>query len=254
MDDVTGGFSRSSYHGGTRDQGGRNADPLMNYMNARDRIRRKKERGDPWPWSKDVIFQTYRFTNVRRCDDAVSVDCNRRVLISPWDDDATLLFEVVKYRLFNLPSTYRLLRPVRGRWDERRSKAILRSAQDEGKQIFTGAYIVSNMGETRPKIDIVCEALTVANRESPSLVKLIRAGRALQNATKVIERYVPCCGMFVAYEIVSDLRWTSLLKGASDIMTWANPGPGATRGLNRLFGRPLKAKPPVAQLVQEMRV
>jgi len=61
------------------------------------------------------------------------------------------------------------------------------------------------------------------------------------------------CGDFVAYEIVSDLRWTPLLSKASDILTWANPGPGATRGLNRIHGRPLKAKPAKSQLIREMR-
>lgn len=39
----------------------------------------------------------------------------------------------------------------------------------------------------------------------------------------------------MAYEIVTDLRHTSLLDRAPDIMTWANPGPGATRGAGRIL-------------------
>ncbi len=35
----------------------------------------------------------------------------------------------------------------------------------------------------------------------------------------------------MAYEIVSDLRWTPVLSGATDIMKWANAGPGCTSGL-----------------------
>jgi hypothetical protein len=45
----------------------------------------------------------------------------------------------------------------------------------------------------------------------------------------------------MAYEVISDLRYTWALKTASDILTWANPGPGAKRGLNRLQGNPLEA-------------
>jgi hypothetical protein len=42
-------------------------------------------------------------------------------------------------------------------------------------------------------------------------------------------------GPFLAYEIVTDLRFTALLENAPDIMTWANPGPGAKRGITRLL-------------------
>ena len=43
-------------------------------------------------------------------------------------------------------------------------------------------------------------------------------------------------GDFLSYEIVSDLRHTKYLHDAPDIMTWANAGPGALRGLTRLWG------------------
>jgi len=46
-------------------------------------------------------------------------------------------------------------------------------------------------------------------------------------------------GDFMAYEVVTDLRFTRALERAPDIMTWANAGPGAMRGLNRLHGRKL---------------
>jgi len=40
----------------------------------------------------------------------------------------------------------------------------------------------------------------------------------------------------MSYEVVTDLRHTALLDRAPDIMTWANPGPGACRGLARVNG------------------
>lgn len=42
-------------------------------------------------------------------------------------------------------------------------------------------------------------------------------------------------GPFLAYEVVTDLRFTALLDRAPDIMTWANPGPGALRGANLIL-------------------
>lgn len=70
-------------------------------------------------------------------------------------------------------------------------------------------------------------------------------------------KQVPYLGPFMSYEVVSDLRHTKLLSEAPDVLTWANPGPGAARGLARLHGRPIagrRAAPvPRAQLLEEMR-
>ena len=56
----------------------------------------------------------------------------------------------------------------------------------------------------------------------------------------------------MAYEVVTDLRHTRYLQGASDIYSWANAGPGAIRGLNRLHGRPVKQGLRQEQANQEM--
>jgi hypothetical protein len=37
-------------------------------------------------------------------------------------------------------------------------------------------------------------------------------------------------------------------------MTWANPGPGANRGANRVFGRPFDTKNKREALIEEMRM
>jgi hypothetical protein len=66
-------------------------------------------------------------------------------------------------------------------------------------------------------------------------------------------RQVPYLGTFHSYEIVTDLRHTDLLKDAPDIMTWANPGPGAIRGLNVLYGRDWDTKVSREQSLEEMR-
>jgi len=59
-------------------------------------------------------------------------------------------------------------------------------------------------------------------------------------------------GPFMAYEVVTDLRDTYILEDANDVNTWANAGPGAMRGLNRLIGRPLKFTSTVHPWQEEM--
>jgi hypothetical protein len=234
-----------------------NPDEFFAFINERHRIYVRKSRGKLWPWTTDPVLRTYKFTNVYRDLDAVSLDLKRRVLdrYLPWrkQDAAALVAEVIMYRLFNWPDTYTLLRKLRHDWDQEKAKRILHRAHDEGAQVFTGAYICSNNGSTQPKIDLYCEAVSDAFKRAPELVAAIRTSRSLRHTTQWIADNLDLCGMFVAYEIVSDLRWTPLLNNAADIMAWANPGPGATRGLNRIHYRPLRAKPTAQQLVDEMR-
>ncbi len=60
-------------------------------------------------------------------------------------------------------------------------------------------------------------------------------------------------GPFLAYEVVTDLTHTHYLCHAPDLDTFANAGPGAVRGLNRLAGRPLDATLEPAEALREMR-
>jgi hypothetical protein len=48
----------------------------------------------------------------------------------------------------------------------------------------------------------------------------------------------------MSYEVVTDLRHTALLRHAPDTMTWANPGPGAKRGLSYIYGGDRHRTPP----------
>ena len=59
-------------------------------------------------------------------------------------------------------------------------------------------------------------------------------------------------GKFLAYETVTDLRHTRYLCNAPDINTWANAGPGAQRGLNRLYKRELNKSHSQSQLLEEL--
>lgn len=68
-------------------------------------------------------------------------------------------------------------------------------------------------------------------------------GDDLEDAFERLCKQTPGFGPFLAYEVVSDLRWTPLLEDADDIWQWANPGPGAMRGINRLLDIPVGRHP-----------
>ena len=59
-------------------------------------------------------------------------------------------------------------------------------------------------------------------------------------------------GGFMSYEVVTDLNHTPVLDKAEDRFTWANAGPGAVRGLNRIHGRELNKSLNQKQANEEM--
>jgi len=223
------------------------------WLEERQNIYLKKEAGDPKPWTQDPILQEYKFTNVFRQQDRVTVELNKRY--KKRDSHATLFWKIILFRMFNLPETYDELFEVGmvNQWNERKAKRVLHKRKELGHKIFTGAYIISNAGNTRPKIDLVCEALTNIWKHRESILAAIKIERSIEATTNILSQY-PMIGKFIGYEIATDLRWTPILNQAKDIYTWANPGPGARRGCNRIWRSAYNDKAAtIEQYMDEMR-
>ena len=88
------------------------------------------------------------------------------------------------------------------------------------------------------KVTGVAECISHMWKDKEYLIEYMKNISSLEDTWNKLRDY-PYMGPFMAYEVVTDLRHTHLLENATDIMTWANPGPGAMRGLNRLTGREL---------------
>lgn len=227
---------------------------FMHWINERHKIYLKKKEGASPPWTRDKILQEYKFTNVFRVYDAVTQDLMNNV-ITPHlkdEDQATLLFNIMKYRFFNWPPTFYALGGYSDAWNEKVAKKLLKEMKKRGDQIFTGAYIITNSGKKRPKTDIICEALTAAWNRRETFVEYACKVNTLEMMCEALQ-VLPTVGKFIAYEIVTDLRHTRMLDTARDVFTWANPGPGAKRGLNRLHNREVKRAVKDTTCVTEMR-
>jgi hypothetical protein len=218
------------------------------WIEERQSIYQKRARGLPPPWTKDPILQEYKFTNVFRQLDRVSVVLHDDVLSEIPDTKLDrIFFAVFLFRMFNWPPTYYALRlaGLAARWDEKRAIALL-TKRKKTEKIFTGAYIISNGGSTEPKVDMMCKAITTTWGERKRLAKNIERTKSLELSAEILYG-LPQVGKFIAYELVSDLRWTKLLNKARDIDTWANVGPGADRGLRWLLYGSAKGEPKVGQ-------
>ena len=151
--------------------------------------------------------------------------------------DGDILFHLCMFRFFNWPATYDALYYAGlSRWNVKRAIEVLRARKDdEHEQIFTGAYIITGGGKTQPKHETICAALDYVHKNRKDLAKRIVAGRSMEKACEVLQE-IHTVGAFIAYELVCDLRHTRILADALDVNSWANPGPGARRGIHRLLG------------------
>lgn len=223
------------------------------WMEERHKIYLAKEAGKPKPWTQDEILQNYRFCNVFRELDKVTVWIKENI-IDRWRWHPNLWFAICLARRINLPETLQELDDLLVEWDAEEAEAILNKRKEQGKQIYSSAYMLTTGGRKVPKNHDTC-----FNILQPLWEKRLEIGDdiemcgSLQEAFDIFATGHVGYSSFIAYEVVSDLRYSRYLEQASDVMTWANSGPGATRGLNRLYGREIKKSIKACQAVQDMQ-
>ncbi len=218
-------------------------DRLIHWIEERERIRKRKERGDKKPWTDDVILRSFRFCNVIRMDDKVS-----KWLLENWYEPEfnhpNILPAVVLARHFNLPKTLEAIGfPIA--WEPDRMKRVLQLMKDNREKIFNAAYIIASNGEPN-KAEMVVNLADHFVRRPPNL----NTG-SMKKASDKLTQYKGF-GYFMAGQVVCDLRWA--MEGEwKDKQTWGPVGPGSIRGLNRLFGRDVKKQIDKRQFDQDLR-
>jgi len=140
-------------------------------------------------------------------------------------------------------------------WDPESTKFILEKRLHEGLRTFTGAYIITNQGIKKPKSEVVVDEFLIPIwKAKEDLAKVSQETQSLQATHEAMGKFRGWGGGgFMSYEVVTDLNYTSVLGTAKDRYTWANAGPGAKRGLNRLYKRDLKKSLSQTQANLEMQ-
>lgn len=219
----------------------------------------KKGGGRMGNWTQDPILQEFRFCNVYRELDTVTIWIRENIR-EPFDGHPWLWFMLCLARRINHPPTLTELMNA-GCWpclkfDPAHMVKVLDARTARGEQVYTGAYMIT--AETGPEHIGKTKSVTTAYSNLLPLWQKAREiepqlHNTLQEAYNAILGQGFAWGPFMTYEVVSDLRHTAYLKNAKDVDTWANAGPGAIRGLNRLYDRPLTQKPQAHQTNEEMR-
>lgn len=204
------------------------------FQTARERYRIMLRRVDqvPKPWTEDNVFRDWRFCNVHREDDKTTVWFRENVrdhLSGLPVVEATLIF-----RWFNRIETGELIKDLllSGHFDAQ----VYRERLTGVRPIVTGAYIIKGY-DGYDKLNGVLRCLELG---LPKVRRFYEQWKADDQLT--LEKVwrdlteLDYMGGFMAYEAVSDLRWTPGFNQVTDIMTWANAGPGCARGLGWVVG------------------
>lgn len=245
------------------------------FMKARHDIYLDRKAGKPGPWTADPVLRDGRFCNIFRELDTVTIWIDRNIR-QPYADHPHLWFMLAIARYINWPDTLRYLMEEAGpgTWPDGEDfePAKLTKALEDyaaaGNKVYTGAYMIrAESDPTKPWYswskhryiaEIVLGRLWEDRAYFEETLRMAQEGVPGWNELQAHwwslvgnDRYIGW-GPFMAYEVVTDLRHTRYLRNATDIYTWANAGPGAIRGLNRLYGRDLAAKPKAEQTNREM--
>lgn len=212
------------------------SDAIFKFINERQAVYQRRKDGYPKPWTDDPILQRYKFCNVYRELDRVTIWI-RENWRKPYEHAPMLWFAMAVARYINWPDTLEAIGyPIP--FNAARVSKILKQRKERGEQVFTGAYFINSIG---PKIDsVVFDRLNVMWQGSRETTFKIDQCHTLQGLYGVLSAQFGF-GSFMAGQVIADLKFAPRWRKAPDWKYWAIPGPGSKRGLNRVYGRPVNA-------------
>lgn len=239
---------------------------LLYWIEEREQIRERKERGVLPPWTTDPILREYRFCNVRRSHDRVSRWLLQNVLTAERFQEAgfdSFVMFTALCRWINWPPTIKFFMDCQ-LWPARRPnwKSIIKaleclkanepppiwSSSSNGntkRKVWTGAYMITARGAQpgQSKAEFIVNDVLRAGLDAKVRKRLKEAFQSgsKQAAWEILTERNNW-GAFMAGQVVDDWSWTPLLWKAKDQYSWAPQGPGSVRGLNRLLGLPLRTR------------
>jgi hypothetical protein len=229
---------------------------FLRMLNTREQIRLAKAAGAPWPWSDDDILNRHKFTNVKRENDRTTA-----WLRAHWTakhsnaDAATVVFNCGVFRVFGTVAFAEQTGWTAdvSAWNQRMERCNAVACWHAGTHAFTSAYnLIRYNAERRkgdagaiPPIDVYDKELSTLEGLRQAVDGIVAApvggGRLSWRTICTRIRRVNGFGGsgFMAKEVLHDaMGWASVRTLVSDAGDWTPPGPGARRGLNRLYGRP----------------
>lgn len=221
---------------------------LLTFAQERHRIYLRRAEGAPKPWTSDEILQSYRFTNMYRQLDKVTIWINKNLRDPNYGSDKLPFLMGAARQINSIPCLQELVdRKALGphRWDPEKARRVMNERAARGEQVYSGAYMLTGRGirpeDPRDKPYYTCyRALTPlwvdAKYWAPQKGETLAGYHA-----RLIQ--AEGFGGFLSAQVIADLKYIDPnLVAAPDWSTWACSGPGSRRGLARMINRPIKGE------------
>lgn len=210
------------------------------FASERHQIFEKRLAGQPAPWTDDPILQKYKFCNVFRATDRVSQYMIRDVCYhtencTPEDR----LFQIVAFRLFSKIETWEAIQNFLNRSPtiddlvEGSFTKSLEYANETNGGLYTSAFILcATNAYGQPRKYLTHVELLRDMFVNQSLAAPLLAASSLEEIYKILHSF-PLMGDFMSYQIAIDLNYSDLINFSENDFT--QPGPGALRGMKKVF-------------------
>lgn len=206
----------------------------------RQRIFERRAAGDAGPWTQDPILQRFKFCNTFRASDRVSQYLIAQVIYGPSAADLPpedVFLRIVLFRLFSKEDTWEALEQATGgvrrcTLDVERLAGVLDQLRQR-QAIYTNAFILCAHDAYGHRTKHRNHLELVQRMFAPGALgaDLARAS-SLEDVVVSLQQW-PMIGPFMGYQLAIDLNYSDRLNFDEDDFTL--PGPGAVRGLRKVF-------------------
>jgi 5-hmdU DNA kinase, helical domain len=184
-----------------------------------------------------VIMGGHRFTNCYRAADRVSQYLISEVIYRGSQDPAEVLFRTLLFRFFNRISTWQLLQSALGdlgwaRFQLDCYQSVLGGAVADGERLYSAAYVIPppQLGARRKYTN---HLLLLQCMLSDGLASRLQTSGSMAEAFRLLRCY-PGIGDFLAFQLVIDINYSTLINFVE--MDFVIAGPGAKDGIYKCFG------------------
>lgn len=215
-------------------------DTYWRFAAERQAVFERRATGQSAPWTSDEILLEYKFCNTFRASDRISQYLIANIVYGEGSADLPpedLFLRIILFRLFSKEPTWEAIDQV--------SRGLTRTTLDVSRlgdaladlksrqSIYTAAFILcaadpyGHSAKHRNHLELVRQMFL------PGALGLSLArARSLQAVYGALIEW-PMIGPFLAYQLAIDLNYSAHFSFSEDEFTV--PGPGAVRGLKKVF-------------------
>ena len=216
----------------------------LHYIVERQKVLKKRQQGQPYPWTNDEIIKNNSFTNNHRFNDRYSIYVLNNIIN---DNNTSLedrIYKSLLSRIYNTQGFCELVEiSAPNFWDEEFVEENVRKLEDSSVKdgdIYTKAYRCIQMKvcykELYPnnhhKAQPLLYVYDLKKRYGDTIVDLFQSFNAKQCYEWILNN-VKGAGPFIAYQMFVDISYFKEMPFSDRLFTIA--GPGCKRGFEYLY-------------------